>query len=99
MPTFDPKGEQIELRHYEQREVWARMAPLLRPYWRRVLLCATPVALVGVFMSAIPLFTKYLVDVAIPQRSAATRSTSSGDLPMGADAGPAHSRGQAGTAG
>ncbi len=58
----------VELRHYGWGAILRRFWPLVRPYRWRCLLAAVLVAAVGLALSLQPLFAKYVIDVAIPQR-------------------------------
>ena len=56
------------LRHYGWREIGRRFWPLVRPYRWRGLWAAILVGTVGLAVGLYPLFAKYVIDVAIPQR-------------------------------
>ncbi|MCE9616156.1 MAG: ABC transporter ATP-binding protein/permease [Lentisphaerae bacterium] len=60
----------MPVHHYTAREVFARLAPLLRPHRARCLLAAALVSAVGLAVSLAPLFPKYVIDRAIPAGSA-----------------------------
>ena len=57
------------VRHYEWREIGRRFWPLVRPHRWRGLWAAVLVGAVGLAVALQPLFAKYVIDVAIPQRS------------------------------
>jgi ABC-type multidrug transport system fused ATPase/permease subunit len=58
-----------EIRNYGWGEIGRRCWPLVLPHRWRALLAAGLVALVGVAVALQPLFAKYVIDEAIPQRS------------------------------
>ena len=60
-----------KLRHYEWREIGRRFWPLVHPHRWRGLWAALLVGVVGLAVALQPLFAKYVIDVAIPQRSLA----------------------------
>src|ERR1700761_7398833 len=53
----------------ERRADWRRIGAFFKPYWRQealILICIVVVSLIGLFP---PLFTKWLIDDAIPNKS------------------------------
>ena len=58
-----------KLRHYDWREIGRRFWPLVQPHRWRGLWAALLVGVVGLAVALQPLFAKYVIDVAIPQRS------------------------------
>jgi len=57
------------VRNYDWNEIRRRFWPLVKPYRWCVLLAAVLVALVGLAVAVQPLFAKYVIDDAIPQKS------------------------------
>jgi len=58
-----------KLRHYEWREIGRRFWPLVQPHRWRGLWAALLIGAVGLAVALQPLFAKYMIDVAIPQRN------------------------------
>jgi len=58
----------LDVRHYGWGEIARRFGPLVRPHRLRCLWAALLVGGVGIALAAQPLFAKYVIDVAIPQR-------------------------------
>jgi ABC-type multidrug transport system fused ATPase/permease subunit len=55
----------LEQRQYTWRQIIRRLTPLLRPHQRRIVVAATLVSAVGLAVSVAPLFSAYIIDVAI----------------------------------
>jgi len=64
------KGEasSFEIRRYGWKDVIRRFLPLARPYRKRLILSSVCVSLVGLAVSVMPLFPKYIIDEAIPKK-------------------------------
>lgn len=62
-------GPSFDLRHYEWKEVVARLKPLIRPRLWRCVTSMLLVSVVGVAVAVVPLFPKYVLDSAIPKNS------------------------------
>lgn len=58
-----------EIKHYDWREIGRRFWPLVRPHRWRGLWASLLVGAVGLAVALQPLFAKYVIDEAIPQRS------------------------------
>jgi ABC-type multidrug transport system fused ATPase/permease subunit len=58
----------FEIREYGWKDVIKRFLPLVRPCRYRLLLSAVCVSLVGLAVSLVPLFPKYIIDEAIPRK-------------------------------
>lgn len=65
-PDATPLGA---IRHYSWREIGRRIGPLLKPHRARTTFAGLLVAVVGLAVALQPLLAKYVIDVAIPQRS------------------------------
>jgi ABC-type multidrug transport system fused ATPase/permease subunit len=61
----------MSVRHYSWREIAVRFRPLLAPHRWRCITAVTLVAIVGLAVAVAPLFPKYVIDVAIPERRVA----------------------------
>ena len=59
---------QIDVRRFPARELFRQLLPLIRPYTGQLALAAVLVSMVGLAIGVMPLFTKYIIDVAIPRR-------------------------------
>ena len=64
-----PPAPDLPLRHFTAREIAARLRPVLRPYRLPMASAAALVVGVAAAVAVVPLFTKYVIDVAIPRRS------------------------------
>ncbi|MFA9480307.1 ABC transporter ATP-binding protein [Phycisphaerales bacterium AB-hyl4] len=72
MPVSAPPpsdGPVLDLRKHSLREIAARLGPILRPHRGRLVVGCTLIAIAGGIFGVMPLFLKYLIDEAIPQRS------------------------------
>jgi len=58
-----------QVRHYTWREIGHRFWPLVKPHGVRAVVAAILVAAVGLAVALVPLFPKYVIDEAIPQKS------------------------------
>ena len=58
----------FEIREYDWKDVIKRFYPLVRPYRKRLALSAVCVSIVGLAVSVVPLFPKYIIDEAIPRK-------------------------------
>ncbi|MCE5327240.1 MAG: ABC transporter ATP-binding protein/permease [Planctomycetaceae bacterium] len=61
----------LEVKKYSLREIAHRMWPLVRPHRWRLLFASSVITACAVAVAAGPIFTKYVIDVAIPQKSLA----------------------------
>ncbi len=64
----DRELNSFEIREYGWRDVIKRFYPLVKPYRKRLALSAVCVSLVGLAVSVVPLFPKYIIDEAIPRK-------------------------------
>jgi len=64
----DAYEDQLKIRHYSVREILHRMRPLFRSHRRRLLMAVSFISIVGAAMASIPLFSKYVIDTAIPRK-------------------------------
>ncbi len=62
------KDSSFEIREYNWKEIIARFLPLVRPYRGRLIISAICVSFVGLAVSIMPLFPKYIIDEAIPKK-------------------------------
>lgn len=67
--VWDWRTGQAEIRSFTWREILTRMWPQLRRHRWKLLLNAAMVTLVGLTVAVVPLFSKYVIDVAIPHKS------------------------------
>jgi len=68
-PAIKQEQGGLEFNHYSAREIFRRMWPLLKVYRLQMFISVVLVSLVGLAVAVIPLFTKYVIDVAVPKRS------------------------------
>ena len=61
--------EDLPVRKFSVREIVSRLWPILRPFRHQMGWAAVLIALVAVALAIMPLFTKYVIDVAIPRHS------------------------------
>ena len=66
--TLQPQGLR-EVNHYSWSEIGARFWPFVRPYLAKCVIAFLLVSAVGLVVAAVPLFPKYVIDTAIPQKS------------------------------
>jgi len=67
-PPAPPAGD-LPVRNFSLGEILSRLQPILRPFRFQMIWVVACIVLVSVAVAAMPLFTKYVIDVAIPQRS------------------------------
>jgi ABC-type multidrug transport system fused ATPase/permease subunit len=58
-----------QIRNYDWSEIGKRFWPMVKPYRWNLLLAGILVALVGLAVALQPLFAKYVIDIAIPQKN------------------------------
>ncbi len=64
-----PPTDELPVRNFSVREILSRLLPILHPYRFNLLWAGTLIALVALALAVMPLFTKYVIDVAIPHGS------------------------------
>ncbi len=71
MPQFDANSDldDSSVRSYPLKEIFRRTWPLLKPYRWSLLVVSFLVSGTGLGAAAVPLFSKYVFDAAIPQES------------------------------
>ncbi|MFA6294351.1 MAG: ABC transporter ATP-binding protein [Victivallales bacterium] len=62
------EANSFEIRKYGWQDVISRFLPLAKPHRNRLILSAACVSLVGLAVSVVPLFPKYIIDEAIPKK-------------------------------
>lgn len=56
----------FEIRQYGWKDVIKRFLPLVKPHRKRLVISAICISIVGLAVSVVPLFPKYIIDEAIP---------------------------------